>query len=99
MELQPKQQLSNKLFYPIHYNPGPLCRAVPSTTNSTMIPCIIILHCNCKDPSLLKENKASSRAEDDAKSVEVGTHEAGHQSDLSGGQSSARVGEILINKV
>ena len=46
-------------------------------------------HGICKDPSLLKENKASSRAEDDAKSAEVGNHEAGHLSNLSGGQSSA----------
>ena len=36
-----------------------------------------------------KENKVSSGAEDDAKSVEVGTRKAGHWSDLSGGQSSA----------
>ena len=42
-----------------------------------------------KDPSLWKENKANSGAKDDTKSVEVGTSEAGHQSDLSGGQSSA----------
>ena len=34
--------------------------------------------------------KVSSGAEDDAKSAEVGTCEAGHWSDLSGGQSSAR---------
>ena len=27
------------------------------------------LNCYCKDPSLCKENKASSRAKDDAKSV------------------------------
>ena len=45
----------------------------------------------CKDPYLWKENKASSRAEDDAKSLEVGTHEVGHWSDLSGGQSSVQV--------
>ena len=32
-----------------------------------------------------KENKASSGAEDNAKSVEVGTREVGHRSDLSGG--------------
>ena len=45
--------------------------------------------CNtCKDPSLWKENKASNKAEDDTKSVEVGTHEVGHQSDLSVGRSS-----------
>ena len=31
----------------------------------------------------------SSRAENDAKSAEVGSHEVGHQSNLSGGQSSA----------
>ena len=31
----------------------------------------------------------SSGAEDNAKSVEVGTHKVGHWSDLSGGQSSA----------
>ena len=43
----------------------------------------------CKDPSLWKENKASSGAEDDAKSAEVGTHEVGHWSNLSGGRSSA----------
>ena len=40
-------------------------------------------------PPYGKENKASSGAEDNAKSAKVGTHEAGHQSDLSGGQSSA----------
>ena len=36
----------------------------------------------------------SSKAEDDAKSVEVGTREVGHQSNLSGGQSSARAGKL-----
>ena len=41
-------------------------------------------------PPYEKENKASSGAEDDTKSAEVGTHEAGHRSDLSGGQSSVR---------
>ena len=41
-----------------------------------------------------KENKVSSGAENDAKSAEVGTHEAGHRSDLSGGQSSAQVGKL-----
>ena len=53
---------------------------------------------SCKDPSLWKENKASSRAKDDAKSVEVGTREAGHRSYLSGGQSSARVGNLWKTK-
>ena len=43
------------------------------------------LHYLCKDPSLWKENKASSRAEDNTKSAEVGTYEVGHWSDLSGG--------------
>ena len=41
----------------------------------------------------------SSAAENDTKSMEVGTHEVGHQSDLSGGQSSTQVGKILENKV
>ena len=36
----------------------------------------------------------SNGAEDDAKSVEVGTREVGHQSNLKGGQSSAQVGEL-----
>ena len=44
---------------------------------------------SCKDPFLLKENKASSGAEDDANSVEVGTRKVGHWINLSGGQSSA----------
>ena len=52
----------------------------------------------CKDPSLWKENKSSSGSEDDAKLVEVGTHEVGHQSDLSGGQSFAQVGEFWKTK-
>ena len=33
-------------------------------------------------PSLLKENKVSSGAEDNTKSAEVGTHKAGHWSNL-----------------
>ena len=44
----------------------------------------------CKGPSLWKENKVSSGAEDDAKSEEVGTREVGHPSDLSGGWSSTQ---------
>ena len=48
----------------------------------------------CKDPSLWKENKVSIRAEDDTKSVEVGTRKADHWSDLSRGQSSTRLGKI-----
>ena len=36
-------------------------------------------------PPYEKQNKASSGAEDDAKSAEVGTREAGHRSDLRGG--------------
>ena len=48
----------------------------------------------CKYPSLWKENKASSTAEHNAKSVEVGTRKAGHWSDLSGGQSSTQVGKF-----
>ena len=36
--------------------------------------------CNCKDPSLWKVNKASSGAEDNTKSVEVGIHKTGHWS-------------------
>ena len=36
----------------------------------------------------------SSRAEDYAKSEEVGTHEVGHQSDLSSRRSSAQVGKF-----
>ena len=36
-------------------------------------------------PPYRKENKASSGAKDDAKSVEVGTREAGHQSNLNRG--------------
>ena len=46
----------------------------------------------------MKENKASSRAEDDAKSVEVGTHKVGHWSDFSGGQSSMQAGKFLKTK-
>ena len=38
------------------------------------MPCTFYI---CKDPSLWKENKASSGAEDNAKSAEVGTGEAG----------------------
>ena len=45
-------------------------------------------------PPYEKENKASSGAEDDAKSAEVGTREAGHRSDLNGGQSSAIAGKF-----
>ena len=51
-----------------------------------------------KDSSLWKDNKASSGAEDDAKSVEVGTHKVGHWSDLSRGQSSGRVGQLWKTK-
>ena len=36
-------------------------------------------------PPYEKKNKASSGAEDNTKLAEVGTHEDGHQSDLSGG--------------
>ena len=43
-----------------------------------------------KDPSLWKENKASSGAEDDAKSAEVGTHEVGYWSDLGGEQTMCK---------
>ena len=46
----------------------------------------------------MKENKASSRAEDDAKSVEVGTHKVGYQSDLSGGQSSVQARKFWKTK-
>ena len=42
----------------------------------------------CKDPYLWKGNKASSRAEYNIKSAEVGTHKMGHWSDLSRGKSS-----------
>ena len=42
----------------------------------------------CKDPSLWKENKSSSRAEDDTKSAEVKTCEIAYRRNLSGGQSS-----------
>ena len=52
-----------------------------------------------KNPSLWKENKVSSRAEDDDKSAEVGTHEVGHRSDLSRGQSSMRVGTFWKQSV
>ena len=45
-------------------------------------------------PPYEKENKASSGAEDDAKSAEVGSCEVGYQSDLSRGQSSAQVGKF-----
>ena len=45
-------------------------------------------------PPYEKENKVSSGAEDNAKSVEMGTYKAGHRSDLSGGQSSVRVGKF-----
>ena len=38
-----------------------------------------------KIPPYEKYNKTSSRAKDNAKLVEVGTREAGHWSDLSGG--------------
>ena len=41
-----------------------------------------------KDP-YKESNKVSSGAEDEAKSVQVGTHEVGHWSNLSRGQSSA----------
>ena len=40
------------------------------------------------------KSKASSGAEDDAKSAEVGTHEAGHRSDLHGEKSSTRAGKF-----
>ena len=40
----------------------------------------------------------SSRAEDNAKSAEVGTHEVGHRSDLSGGRSSMQVGKSWKTK-
>ena len=36
----------------------------------------------CKDTSLWKKNKVSSRAEDNSKSAEVGTFKAGHRRDL-----------------
>ena len=52
----------------------------------------------CKDPSLWKEDKAISRAEDDAKSAEVGTCKVGYQSNLSSGQSSTRVGKFWKTK-
>ena len=42
-----------------------------------------------KIPHYEKQNKASSGAEEDAKSAELGTYEVCHQSDLSKGQSSA----------
>ena len=41
----------------------------------------------------------SSKAEGNAKSVEEGTCEAGHQSNLSGGGSSAQEGKFFENKV
>ena len=53
---------------------------------------------SCKDPSLWKENKVSSGAEDNAKLAEVGTHEVGHWSNLSGGQSSMQVGKFWKTK-
>ena len=47
------------------------------------------LHFECvRIPPYEKENKASSGAEDDTKSAEVGTCKVGHRSDLIGGQSS-----------
>ena len=46
-------------------------------------------------PPYEKENKVSSGAKDNAKSAEVGTHEAGHWSDLRGGGSSARAGKFV----
>ena len=49
---------------------------------------------SCKDPSLWKENKVSSGAEDDAKFVEVGTHKVGHRSGLSGRQIFMWVGKF-----
>ena len=54
--------------------------------------------CICKDSSLWKENKASSRAEGGVKSAKVGTHEVDHQSNLSRGQSSVRVGKLWKTK-
>ena len=50
-----------------------------------------------KIPPYGKENKASSRAEDDAESMEVGTQKKGHWSDLGGGQGFMQ--KILENKV
>ena len=49
-------------------------------------------------PPYRKEIKVSRKAEDDARSVEVGTHETGHQSDLSGEQSYAQVGKFWKTK-
>ena len=58
----------------------------------------VLLLSGCKDPSLQKENKASSGAKDNAKSVEVGTRKVGHQRNLSGGQSSMRAGKLWKTK-
>ena len=44
------------------------------------------------------EREQSEGAEDDTKSVEVGTCKVGHQSDLSGGQSSVQAGKLWKTK-
>ena len=61
-----------------------ICTTVGTTANSIMLARTFLqLTYRIRNPSLWEENKVSSRAEDDAKSAEVGTCKAGHQSNLS----------------
>ena len=49
-------------------------------------------------PTYGKKTKASSGAEEDAKSAEVETHKTGHRSDLSGRRSSMPAGKFWNTK-
>ena len=43
IQKKPSNKLVNKLFCPKCYNPGPLCRALHFSTNSTLVLCITTL--------------------------------------------------------